>query len=90
MPRGILCRGQVIESEPPGRLTGHPTLSLSLDIDLQGCRYEVITSHRALASEGHATPNAIWISGGTGCSAGRWWVGLIGAGGAAVASTQSP
>jgi hypothetical protein len=94
LPRGTLCRGHLVESKPSGRLKGRAVMSLSLDsLELNGKRYNILTSHTARVSAAHKKRNLALIGGGAGTGAaigaiaGGGVGALVGAGAGAAAGT---
>jgi len=94
IPKGATFSGRVDTSKPSGRLKGRAVMNLSLDsFELNGRKYDIVTSHAGRVSGSHKKRNLIAIGGGAaggagiGALAGGPAGALIGAGAGAGAGT---
>lgn len=94
IPKGAVFSGRVDTSKPSGRLKGRAVMNLSLDsFELNGKKYDIVTSHAGRVSGSHKKRNLFAIGGGAaggagiGALAGGPAGALIGAGAGAGAGT---
>ena len=83
VPRGARCNGHVVAAKPASRLARRGFLAVQLDsFDLNGRRYQIVTSPATREGSSFGKRNLAWIGGASGAGA---LIGALAGGGPGAA-----